>query len=157
MTVAALKELRDNLPAEEPHCPYCLSTIDSWPIGKSLCFCSECRRPLWLFPKANSKGYRQILSVIDAGRTYIALAAILFFFSLFLFGNFTGAVAFFSVLVLVPFGIFDLIDAYAGARSRIQRLPGFLFEGSRTVSISIFKTVWGTATLVLAAAILFMA
>jgi len=154
MTVETLKDRRAALRAGEPHCPYCLTAIEQWPENSSFNMCSHCRRPLWLFPVATKTGYKQILCVIDAGRTYIAIGAIIFFLGLFLFGYFDGAAAWFALLILFPFGIFDLIDAHAGFTSNSQRLPGgLLFYDKQASAITAFKALWGILTLLIAAAL----
>tara|TARA_R110001606_G_scaffold233942_1_gene381517 strand:+ start:14492 stop:14965 length:474 start_codon:yes stop_codon:yes gene_type:complete len=157
MKGVALKDHKHKFKSGEPHCPYCISDILHWPSNRDFSRCSICERVLWLFPRANSDGERQILCFIDAGRTYVAVGTTLFFLSIFLLGYFSGAIIVFCVFVLLPFGAFDLMDAYDGYQSKIQRLTRYLFEDRAANLISMFKFIWGMLTISLAISILVIA
>lgn len=136
---------------DEPQvrCPSCRGFMPGWMSRYPGKICTLCERPLFLLPSISSRHHRSVLSAIDVVKIIMlpvmARATISFAMGRLDVDSYAQTVA----VALLTWGIIDVWDGTAGLRTGMDKVRKRIHRGAVARKMSLAKTIFGSASMVL--------
>ena len=138
---------------DEPQvrCPFCRGLMPGWMsryFGKT---CTLCARPLFLLPFISSRYYRSVLSAIDVAKIIMLPVMVGATISFAMRRLEIDSYACLVAGALRTWGMIDVWDGTAGLRTGLDKVRKRICRGAVARKMSLAKTIFGSASMVLGA------